>query len=169
MHDSSPIEKYSKLVAGTTINETTLLATDYLNHFNEVVMILDLLTEMPDMIVEAQEWKPKSYQAHFADSVFPYRDLAIAAFEDAPAEVRALFDPLIESLNEMVIASVAKIAAAVESGDSVRLEHLVQTASRKLHNSISRASAIINGKITAVDSTQTDVIMDQTSIDSLFD
>ena len=39
---------YRRLVEGSTINGTTLLSTDYLNHFNEFVMLLDLIPDMPD-------------------------------------------------------------------------------------------------------------------------
>ncbi len=169
MHKPSHTNTYRKLVAGTTINGTTLLATDYLNHFNEVTMILGMVAQMPDMIVEALEWQPKSYQDHFADSVFPYRSLAISAFEHAPTEVRALFNPLIESMNEMVIASVGDIAAAVRGGDSDQIQDLAQTASRQLHDSISYASAITNGNIATADPVPENVVMDQAEIDSLFD
>lgn len=169
MDNPSSIEEYSKLVAGTTINQTTLLATDYLNHFNEVVMLLDMLCDMPDMIDEVQEWEPKSYQAHFADSVFPYRDLAISAFEVAPAEVRALFDQQIEQMNEMVISSVAEISAALKNSDPEQLGLLVKSATRALYDAIARVSAIINGKIVEEDSTQSEATIDQSAIDSLFD
>src|SRR3546814_196200 len=39
---------YRRLVRGTNINATSLLATDYLNHFNEVVMVLELVPDMPE-------------------------------------------------------------------------------------------------------------------------
>ena len=32
-------------VRGSNINEETLLATDYLNHFNEAIMLLELVTD----------------------------------------------------------------------------------------------------------------------------
>ena len=49
-------------VRGTNISETTLLATDYLNYFNEVVMMLDMVPSMPIFLDELREWEPKSYQ-----------------------------------------------------------------------------------------------------------
>jgi muramoyltetrapeptide carboxypeptidase LdcA involved in peptidoglycan recycling len=35
---------------GTNINSVTLLATDYLNHFNEVIILIEMVADMPDMI-----------------------------------------------------------------------------------------------------------------------
>ena len=37
-------------VRDSNIDETTLLATDYLNHFNEIVMLLEMVPEMPEML-----------------------------------------------------------------------------------------------------------------------
>ena len=61
------------------INPNTGLATDYLNHFNEAVMLLDLLPHTPECIVELIGWEPLSYEEHFAASHFKDKELAIAA------------------------------------------------------------------------------------------
>ncbi len=37
-------------VRGTNINEQTLLATDYLNHFNEIAMMLEMIPDMPEFL-----------------------------------------------------------------------------------------------------------------------
>src|SRR3546814_1723486 len=39
---------YRLLVRGKNINQNTLLATDYLNHFNEIIMLLEMLPSMPE-------------------------------------------------------------------------------------------------------------------------
>ena len=46
---------------GTNVNEQSFLATDYLNHFNEILMLIEMLPEMPEMAEELFEWEPKSY------------------------------------------------------------------------------------------------------------
>ena len=48
--DSPETEALRKRARGSNVNEQTLLATDYLNHFNEVVMLLEMQPDMPDMI-----------------------------------------------------------------------------------------------------------------------
>jgi hypothetical protein len=57
--------KYQKLVVGKNINPQTLLATDYLNHFNEIHMLLDMLADMPDCLDDIINWEAISYQKHF--------------------------------------------------------------------------------------------------------
>ena len=57
-------------LAAANINPKTGLATDYLNHFNEAIMLLDLLPQMPECIVELIGWEPLSYEEHFQASHF---------------------------------------------------------------------------------------------------
>ena len=71
--DPAPVDgadAYRARIKGTNIDERTLLATDYLNHFNEIVMLLELVPDLPDCLEDAKEWRPKSYAEHFRDSGF---------------------------------------------------------------------------------------------------
>ncbi len=43
-------------------------ATDYLNHFNEIVMTLEMIPDMSELLEEAQTWLPKGYREHLGDS-----------------------------------------------------------------------------------------------------
>lgn len=47
-------------VEGTNICDASLLATDYLNHFNEVVMLIGMIPDMPECLDDAREWRPKT-------------------------------------------------------------------------------------------------------------
>ena len=100
-------------IKGTNINEVSFLATDYLNHFNEIVMILDMIPDMTDLLEEARAWQPKSYKDHFRDSAFTERDLAIEAYDAAPAEYREMFEETVHCLNRLVALSLSRIEAAV--------------------------------------------------------
>ena len=60
------------------IHPETRLATDYLNHFNEVIMLLELVPSMPDCIDDVLIWQPASYEEHFRRSHYRDKDLAIA-------------------------------------------------------------------------------------------
>ena len=45
------------LVAETNINDDTYLATDYPNHFNEILMLLKMIPDMLDIPVDARAWQ----------------------------------------------------------------------------------------------------------------
>src|SRR3954471_3766407 len=70
------------------INPRTGLATDYLNHFNEAIMLLEMIPDLPDCAEEFLGWRPLSYREHFAASSFRARELAIAAYEAADPALR---------------------------------------------------------------------------------
>src|SRR5690242_593171 len=64
----SMYDRYRELVAGTTIDGGTLLSTDYFNSFNEVIMLLGMVPEMPAMLEEVQAWRFRTYEEHFRAS-----------------------------------------------------------------------------------------------------
>lgn len=100
--DSKTTEQYQELVIGTNISEVTLLATDYLNHFNEIVMLLDMVPDMAECLEDAKDWKPKSYQDHFRDSFVADKELAVEVYDFAPVRYKAPFDRTTEEINQMV-------------------------------------------------------------------
>ena len=93
---------YRLLVRGKNINENTLLATDYLNHFNEIIMMLEMIPSMPDCYEDCLEWQPKSYADHFRDSGFSDAELAILAYENAPTNYRQAFDATVEQMDRLI-------------------------------------------------------------------
>jgi len=53
-------------IPGANINESTLLASDYLNHFRKLL-----------------SWRPLNYEEHFTESGFRDKNLAIAPYRRA--------------------------------------------------------------------------------------
>src|ERR1700743_3978863 len=76
------------------INPRTGLATDYLNHFNEAIMLLEMIPDIPECADDFLNWSPLSYAEHFWASNFKARDLAIEAYETAAPEIRVEFDQM---------------------------------------------------------------------------
>lgn len=172
---------YRLLVKNTTINDSTLLSTDYLNHFNELIMILEMVPDMPDMLAEAQDWAPKSYQAHFRDSVFQHKDLAIWAYENAPDDYRLPLDDCVERLNADVLDGVPSLARIAEAADPGALRASVEALTLSLREKVDMMSALINGamdaagyrdrleEIPSMAGAEDTPVMDQSDIDALFD
>ncbi len=150
---------YRLLVRGKNINENTLLATDYLNHFNEIIMLLEMVPSMSECYDDAAEWQPKSYAQHFRDSCFSDAELAILAYENAPENYRHAFDATVEQMNRLVIESLPRVKALIDAGDQGRLEDSVQSLTRKLQSFVDVASSIINGNMDTLDQTQIDKVM----------
>jgi len=159
-------------LAGTNINPDTLLATDYLNHFNEVVMLLEMLPSMPECLDEILAWKPKSYPQHFADSGFAARHLAIEAYSHAPEQVRAMLEAVVGHMDRALTEMIDRLR---HESDQAKAE--APAAARQLHQLIDLAGSVINGSAApdALDRLNGDVSgkgeehFTQDDIDSLFD
>src|ERR1700687_2380989 len=87
-------EEAGPRLGGGDLNPATELATDYLNHFNEAIMLLEMLSGCPDCREDFLGWRPVSYREHFMASRFKGRDLPIAAYDGADPNVRGWLDPL---------------------------------------------------------------------------
>ena len=74
------------------VNPATGLATDYLNLFNEAVMLFEMGLDMPDMAEELVDWHPRGYIEHFEQSGFEMKDVVVAAYMFAPGDIREAFD-----------------------------------------------------------------------------
>src|SRR5215471_13248862 len=87
---------------GTNINPVTGLATDYLNHFNEAIMLLEMLPMAPDCKEDFLAWRPMSYVDHFVASNFKHRDLAIIAYEQADPVFRQQLDDIADQMTRIL-------------------------------------------------------------------
>ncbi|OKL42562.1 hypothetical protein [Pseudovibrio exalbescens] len=143
------------------INPSTGLATDYLNHFNEVVMLLEMMPDLPDCAGDVLIWQPCDYIQHFEQSNFSEKRLAIKAFDCSPTDLR-------DALNQTVAlidAEVLSLQALIENAEALspeilhEIQHRATTFIRPL---ITQASGIIHGHIpddaeALEDATQADV------------
>jgi hypothetical protein len=103
------------VLARANIVPATGLATDYLNVFNEAVMLFGLLPDMPDMIEELVVWQPLTYEQHFARSAFQAKELAILAYQNCDPSLKAPFDALSQetgiAIESAIVTAQEKIAA----------------------------------------------------------
>ena len=124
------------------INPRTGLATDYLNHFNEAVMLLEMVPDMPECAEDFLTWTPLSYAEHFWASNFKARDLAIEAYESADPKVRADFDNLTASMTSILTAVGNAMREAQQ--DKTRAT-LAEQATAWVKPLVALAGGIING------------------------
>jgi hypothetical protein len=130
------------LLRAANINPRTGLATDYLNHFNEAIMLLEMIPDMPECAEEFLSWQPLSYAEHFTASNFKARDLAITAYETANAGIRAEFDSITRAMTSILSAVGAAMRDAQQ--DKIRAR-LAEQATIWVKPLVMQAGGIING------------------------
>lgn len=159
---SDRVARYEALCAraqGSNVNEKTLLATDYLNHVNEIVMLLELVPDAPECLADCRAWQPLSYAGHFEQSAIADRDLAIEAYPWSPPQYKEPFDRLVAEMNRLVALSVDRLAALVETRSDDQLRLVATRASQNLQDLIGKASAVIHGDRNVIDQAQIDELM----------
>jgi hypothetical protein len=124
------------------INPVTGLATDYLNHFNEAIMLLEMLPDAPDCLGDILNWRPMTYREHFAASHLKGRAMAIAAYDAADPNLRGCLDALAGTMTAVLQATRAALRSELTPDAAGRLaEH----AAAWLRPLVARAGAVING------------------------
>jgi hypothetical protein len=126
------------------INPRTGLATDYLNHFNEAVMLLEMVPDIPECAEDFLAWTPLTYPEHFTHTNFKARDLVIEAYEMAEPSIRSRFDHLTRTMTDILLAVGAAMREATQ--DKTRAK-LARQADEWLKPLIAQAGGIINGEI----------------------
>src|SRR5665213_3732010 len=89
------------------INPRTGLATDYLNHFNEAIMLLEMIPDIPECADDFLGWRPLSYTENFTASNFKARDLAIEAYNSADPIIRTEFENITSAMTSILSAAVS--------------------------------------------------------------
>lgn len=173
-------ELYPKL-ASANIDPASFLATDYLNHFNELLMMLEMLPDMPDMLEDLDEWAPKTYPNHFMESGFADKELAVDAYVNAPSAFKTQFDTTVSELDNFIVSTLKGLHAVgiVERGFSAPARLLLESRIETMQALLLRLSGIIHGNLiedseeiiqsdSSKDTTDTET-HSQDDIDKLFD
>jgi len=159
MPDTTMLDHYRRLAEDTTIDSTTLLSTDYFNHFNEVIMLMSMLADMPEMLDDIKAWAPKTYQQHFQGSGLHFAPIAIDAYEHVPAEFRGPFDQTVDELNMTIAEAVAMLDDLKDDQD--QFAFMATDYWQRLQRLVDRGSAIVHGSFE-------NCTLDQSAIDDLF-
>ena len=144
---------------GTNISPQTLLATDYLNHFNEIVMLLEMIPDMPELLEEAREWQPKSYPDFVRASTFSEAELAADAYEHVPARFKAPFEKTIGQLDHLITSSIDRLEADLQGGNLDLLRENAKALSRVIQKLMDHASGIMHGGISVMDQGEIDAMI----------
>ena len=124
------------------INPRTGLATDYLNHFNEAVMLLEMIPDMPECAEDFLGWHPLTYREHFMASHFKARELAIEAYDSADVIIRAEFDNIITAMTSILTSVGEAMREARQDKTRATLAHQATGWVKPL---VALAGGVING------------------------
>lgn len=97
--------------AACLINPESGIANDFLNHFNEILLLIENLPILlPELVDELLQWYPVSYADYFRRSPLPGGTAALDRYNALSDEAKSYFDHLVERLNIKAVEIVERIS-----------------------------------------------------------
>ena len=148
------LEEYRQRVAGTNIDQRSLLSTDYFNTFNSVVRVLEMLPDAPELLEEVEAWKFYDYVEHFKASGLDFAELAIEAYPYAPPDLREAFEKKINAMRIFIEESRHMLRRLYDAGEIKTFSTVARMAAVLFLGMMEDGNAIVHGSNA---STQTDI------------
>jgi hypothetical protein len=145
--------------AAALVNPASGIANDYLNHFNEILLLIENLpTLLPEMLDELLEWNPVTYREYFAKSQLPGSARALQIYDGLDDTFRRDFESIIDGINAMALASIEVIRAHRSPAgdiDPSKVSDFCENASSAIRSALNRAADLVNnGRTSAAESPQ---------------
>lgn len=134
--------------AACLINPASGIANDYLNVFNEVLLLIENLPVLlPEMMDDLEQWQPISYREYFSKSPLPGSEKALAAYEKLDPAFRANFEAKIADVAEIARGGKEAIRAIQEESgqlDPEMVEAKCGELAAKLREALMDATDMVN-------------------------
>ena len=134
--------------ASALVNPASGIANDYMNHFNEILLMIENLPALlPEMVDELLAWKPVSYRAYFESSPLPGSKETLEIYNALDEDFQRDFESMIELLDKIIMESISVIAAHRRDDGTIEAEEIEETCaqlSAQLRMVLDRTSDLVN-------------------------
>ncbi len=91
---------------GAAPGDRASLSTDYLNHYSEILMLIEMASFDEDAVADLSGWQPVDYRAYFERSPLRRAASALAAYEALAPQRRTGFEQTVEALDKLAAAAI---------------------------------------------------------------
>ena len=134
--------------ANDLVNPSSGIANDYLNHFNEILLLIENLPALlPEMVDEILAWRPIGYRDYFTNSALPGGKQALEIYDSLDKNFRQDFEAMVSLLNQIVLRSitiVTKHRAPDGSLDPEGIEGVCEQLAADMRVVLGRAADLVN-------------------------
>jgi hypothetical protein len=134
--------------AAALVNPASGIANDYLNHFNEILLLIENLPALlPEMIDEILAWKPVSYRQYFTNSPLPGSVKTLEIYDSLDEEFRLDFENMIEILDKIILESIKVVTDARRPDGTLEPDEVAdvcESLSQKLRLVLDRTADLVN-------------------------
>jgi hypothetical protein len=117
------------------------LSTDYLNHYSEILMLIEMASFDEAVVAEIAAWQPIGYRDYFLKSPLRRAAAALAAYEALPTDRRTAFEQVLQALDKLALAAILALQPPCHPQNVVLIGEVIGPAIRRL---IDRAAAFLN-------------------------
>ena len=134
--------------AAALVNPASGIANDYLNHFNEILLLIENLPALlPEMIDEILAWRPVSYRQYFTNSPLPGSAATLEIYDSLDEEFRIDFESMVVMLDKIILESVEVIKAARRPDGTLEADEVSDTCEKlgaRLRKVLDRTADLVN-------------------------
>ena len=132
--------------AEALVNPASGLANDYLNLFNEIVMLVEQLPTMTKLFNYIQPLTKNTYRDYFHRSVLPGRLSALETYDKLEPRFRREFETLVEELDRRSTGAVAVVRRQFKAGgeDNEALAPICEKAGATIREVLDKATMLVN-------------------------
>lgn len=134
--------------ASALVNPASGVANDYMNHFNEILLMIENLPALlPEMVDELISWSPVSYRAYFERSPLPGSAETLEIYDTLDEDFRRDFESMIELLDKIVMESISIIAAHRREDGTIEASEVDETCAKlsaQLRVVLDRTADLVN-------------------------
>jgi hypothetical protein len=139
--DSAVLPPHHDRTGGAFSPVCSGLSNDYLNHYSEVLMLIEMAAGDPVIAADLADWQPVDYRSYFGASDLRRAADALAAYDALPDESRLAFEKLVAAMD--ALASMAVFALQPPT-DPATAPVIVDATAPALRSLIARAGAFLN-------------------------
>jgi len=134
--------------ASNLVNPNSGIAHDFLNQYNEVLLLVENLPILlPEMVEELLAWRPKTYHEYFSSSPLPGSVIAIKIYYSLDRSFRKRFEAQIAKINKLAFKAVSVISDRYRDTEDLTAEDIelfCKQISKKLRAEIEKSNMLVN-------------------------
>ncbi len=143
LQDLSDDKPVYQLLIDNNINLVSGLATNYLNHYTEILLVLEMLVDMPECFEDIRDWRAMSYPAHVKQSGLPNDEIVLKAYEKVDCKRREDLARFSEEANIGIEKLITRAGIAVDLNDKQQLAEIANDAKEFLGPCILKLNSVI--------------------------
>jgi hypothetical protein len=117
------------------------LSTDYLNHYCEILMLIEMASFDDAVVAEIAHWQPVGYRDYFLNSPLRRAAAALDSYGALPEDRRREFEQTVQALDKLALAAILALQPPCHPQNVVLIGEVIGPAIRRL---IDRAADFLN-------------------------